>query len=204
MPSLASISARIALNLRGLRRREAGLVDERLQLVGRGVAHLVPRGERAAETGVRPHVLDLLGHPRQNEEDQIVERVFGVEVTGLTVSLPQPLLDLSNPTVIVRRRLHGLPARHGAAGVKSCSLSAPSRIVESRREAGRGTDIGAPQGSGERQRAAPLSVGVLRHRWARSGSRTFRVQHHRSSRERCGSTTLPRTQSSRAAVSGTP
>ena len=91
------------LNLRSLRGREAGFVDELLQLVGRGVAYLVPSGERAAKTGVRPDVLDLLRHPGQDEEDQIVERVRGIEVAGPAVGILQPPLDLPNTAAVSRR-----------------------------------------------------------------------------------------------------
>ena len=39
------------LNLRGLGRCETGFVDERLQLVGRGVTYRMPCRERVSETG---------------------------------------------------------------------------------------------------------------------------------------------------------
>ena len=129
------------LNLRSLGRCETGLVDERRQLVGRSVTYRMPCRERVAETRVRSHVLDLLGHPGQHQKDQIVERVRGVEVAGLPVLSPQPILDLPEPTDIGGFRHRGSSARHGdcSRDIVCCArLPAPS-IVESSREAGPGS-----------------------------------------------------------------
>jgi len=129
------------LNLRSLGRCETGLVDERLQIVGRSVTYRMPCRERVSETGVRPDVLDLLGHPGQHQKDQVIERISGVEVTGLSVLSPQPILDLPEPTDIGNFRHRGSSAGHEdcSRGIGSCSrLPAPS-IVESSREAGPGS-----------------------------------------------------------------
>ena len=78
-------------------------MDKRFQFVERGVTYGKPGREGVAKAGVRPYVLDLLGHPGQHKEDEVVERVLGIEVTRLAIEFPQPSLDLSNPTYFDRR-----------------------------------------------------------------------------------------------------
>ena len=122
--------AKNCLNLSCLRRREPCLVDERLQLVGWSVTYCTPFGERVAEARVRPDVLDLLRHPGQDEEDQIIERVNRIEVTGKTVSGPQPLLQCSHPTVSIRCSVCGGRAQHGGMVREFVRCSRSSAPVE--------------------------------------------------------------------------
>ena len=78
-------------------------MDKRFQFVEPSVTYGQPGREGVAKAGVRPYVLDLLGHPGQHKEDEVVERILGIEVTRLAIEFSQSPLDLSNPTYIDQR-----------------------------------------------------------------------------------------------------
>ena len=115
--------AQNGLNLRGLRRRKPSLVDEFLELIRRRIPHCIPGRERVAEAGIRPYVLDLLGHSGKNQEYQIVERIEWVEVAGIAISHSEPFLDHANPACIARWRVCNSWFRHDdtLGGIVLCS-----------------------------------------------------------------------------------
>ena len=147
VPSLSSTPARIDRDLCGLRRREAGLADQRLQLVRRRVPHRIPRRKESRTREYVPNVLDLLGHPGQHDEDQVVERIIGVEVARLAIHHPEPAFrspesdDHRSKSLSWIRSPSWRPAEAGG-----CSAPDPSQDNEScgkvRQEAGMSSHAG--------------------------------------------------------------
>lgn len=81
------------LKVGGLGRRESRITDHRHHFVPWRVSQLIPAGIGLDERLIGPDILRLLGHSRENDEDQVAERVLRVLVIGAAVRVPQPSLD---------------------------------------------------------------------------------------------------------------